>query len=91
MNLSLQMAAAINNTRKKFEEGGTSRGGSRNRRDLGDPSKWGLRDLLQFAQVLRQYEGELDNLATQNETKTQALREIKSNMLKGELHFTAWA
>jgi nucleoporin NUP159 len=80
------MAVVINNVRKKFEESGTSRGGSRNRRDLGDPSKWGLSDLVHFGQVLRQYEAELDNLAAQNETKTQALREIKSNMLKGKLH-----
>ena len=79
---------AINDARKKFEEVGTSRGGSRYRLDLSDPSKWGLSDLTQFGQVLRQYEGELDNLTAQNETRTQALREIKSNMLKGKLHFT---
>ena len=82
------MAVVINGTRKKFDDVGTSRGGSRYRRDLSDPSKWGLRDLTQFGQVLQQYEGELDNLTAQNETKTQALREIKSNMLKGKLHFT---
>ena len=82
------MAAFINGARKKFEEVGTSRGGSRYRRDLSDPSKWGLNDLTQFGQVLRQYEGELDSLAAQNESKTQALQEMKSNMLKGKLHFT---
>lgn len=82
------MAVAISGVRKKFEEVGTSRGGSRYRRDLSDPSKWGLSDLTQFGQLLRQYEGELDNLAAQNETKTQALREIKGNMLKGKLHST---
>lgn len=79
------MAVFINGTRKKFEEVGTSRGGSRYRRDLSDSSKWGLNDLTQFGQVLRQYEGELDDLTAQNETKRQALREIKSNMLKGKL------
>ena len=77
------MAVVIKGARKKFEDIGTSRGGSRNRQDLSDPSKWGLSDLIQFGQVLRQYEGELDSLTVQNETKTQALREIKSNMLKG--------
>jgi hypothetical protein len=81
------MAVVINGARKKLEDIGTSRGGSRYRRDLSDPSKWGLNDLTQFGQVLRQYEGELDNLTSQNETKTQALREIKSNMLKGKLRF----
>ena len=81
------MAVVIDSVRKKFEECGASRGGSRNRRDLSNPAKWGLSDLVQFGQVLRQYEGELDNLAAQNETKTQALRQVKSNMLKGELHF----
>ena len=82
------MAGYINSAKKKFEEIGTSRGGSLYRRDLSDPSKWGLNDLTQFGQVLRQYEGELDNLTEQNETKTQTLREMRSNMLKGELHFT---
>lgn len=80
----LQMSVVVNNARKKFEEVGTSRGGSRNRCDLSDPSKWGLSDLAQFGQVLRQYEEELYNLAAENETKTQALREIQSNMLKGD-------
>jgi hypothetical protein len=79
----LQMTAIVNSTRKKIEEVGTSRGGSRNRRDLSDQSKWGLSDHVQFGQVLRQYEGELDNLAAQDEAMTQALREIQSNMLKG--------
>ena len=79
------MAVFINGARKKFEEVGTSRGGSRYRRNLSDPSKWGLSDLTQFGQVLRQYEGELDNLTAQNEAKTQVLREIKSNLLKGTL------
>ena len=82
------MAVFINGARKKFEELGTSRGGSRYRRDLSDPSKWGLSDLTQFGQVLRQYEGELDNFTAENEMKTQVLREIKSNLLKGKLHFT---
>lgn len=82
------MALCVNSAKKKFEEVGTSRGGSRHRGDLSDPSKWGLCDLTQFGQVLRQYEGELDNLTAQNETKTQSLREIRSNMLKGRLHFT---
>jgi nucleoporin NUP159 len=85
------MSVAIHDSRKKFEEVGTSRGGSRNRRDLSDPSKWGLSDLVQFGQILQQYEGELDKLATQNETKLQALREIKSNMLKGKLLLTRCA
>ena len=79
----LQMTAIVNVTKKKIEEVGTSRGGSRNRRDLSDPSKWGLSDHVQFGQVLRQYEGELDNLEAQDEAMTQALREIQSNMLKG--------
>ena len=82
------MGVYINSARKKFEEVGTSRGGSRYRRDLSDPSKWGLNDLTQFGQVLRQYEEELDNLTEQNEMKKQALREIRSNMLKGKIHFT---
>ena len=77
------MTAAVNGIRKKIEEAGTSRGGSRNRRDLGDPSKWSLGDLTLFGQILRQYEGELDRLETQNGTKLQSLREIRSNMLKG--------
>lgn len=82
------MVGYINSARKKFEEVGTSRGGSRYRGDLSDPSKWSLSDLTQFGQVLRQYEGELDNLTVQNEMETQTLREIRSNMLKGKLHFT---
>lgn len=77
------MTVAVNNTKKKVEEVGTSRGGSRNRRDLSDPSKWGLGDLIPYGQVLRQYEEELDRLEAQNETRRQALREIQSNMLKG--------
>lgn len=77
------MTTVVNGVRKKFQELSASRGGSRNRRDLGDPSKWSLSDLSQFGQVLRQYEEELDNLAAQNETKKQVLREIQSNVLKG--------
>ena len=82
------MVGYIISARKKFEEVATSRGGSQYRGDLSDPSKWGLGDLTQFSQVLQQYEGELDNLTAQSETETQTLREIRSNMLKGKLHFT---
>jgi hypothetical protein len=59
-------------------------GGSRLKADLGDRTKWTLNDLEQFKRVLTQYEADLDIFESNKEKDQQTLREIQSNMLKGE-------
>ncbi|KAF8150734.1 hypothetical protein B0H34DRAFT_801662 [Crassisporium funariophilum] len=68
--------------KKKLLECSYSFGGSRNKADLADPSKWNLVDMKQFGHVLQQYQGDLEYLSAQRDTTKQALREIQSNMLK---------
>jgi nucleoporin NUP159 len=60
-----------------------SAGGSRKKADLGDSTKWNLGDVVQFKQVLQQYEQDLSALKEARDTQSQALRELQSNMLKG--------
>jgi nucleoporin NUP159 len=60
-----------------------SAGGSRKKADLGDSTKWNLGDVMQFRQVLQQYEQDLYALKGLRDTQFQALRELQSNMLKG--------
>ena len=69
----------------KISSFGDSAGGSRHKADLGDPSKWSLGDLSHFGKVLRQYEGDLEELEAYREKQVQARRELHSNMLKGEV------
>jgi hypothetical protein len=69
----------------KISRFGDSAGGSRQKADLGDPSKWSLGDLSHFGKVLRQYEGDLEELEAHREKQIQATRELHSNMLKGEV------
>jgi nucleoporin NUP159 len=58
-------------------------GGSRNKADLGNPAKWGLADLKQFGALLLQYQSDLQSLEVDRDREKQALKEIKSNILKG--------
>ncbi|KAJ7056555.1 hypothetical protein C8F01DRAFT_1257223 [Mycena amicta] len=70
-------------TQKRLELS-KSAGGSRRPSDLGDRSKWSLGDAVQFGQILRSYEQELEDL---NETRaqfTKQIREFESNLLKGQ-------
>lgn len=69
---------------KKRAELLKSNGGSRRKADLCDPTKWGRADLAQFGQVLLQYAEDLDMLQHNREKQSDVLRELKSNMLKGE-------
>ncbi|RDB29456.1 hypothetical protein Hypma_014815 [Hypsizygus marmoreus] len=59
-----------------------SRGGSRRNADLGDSSKWALEDVVQFGQVLRQYEKDLEEMEESRASQKQTIREIQSSMLK---------
>ncbi|KAF9526360.1 hypothetical protein CPB83DRAFT_857976 [Crepidotus variabilis] len=70
------------NARHMLSSVNVSLGGSRNKADLGNPSKWGLADLEQFARVLKQYERDLEAMETEREKEKQILKEIQSNMLK---------
>lgn len=69
----------------KISSFGDSAGGSRHKADLGDASKWSLGDLSHFGKVLRQYEGDLEDLEAHREKQMQTKRELHSNMLKGEV------
>lgn len=62
---------------------GKSDRGSRRKEDLGDVTKWGLGDLAQFGQVMKQYEGDIVQLKGGTSSQQQSLRELQSNMLKG--------
>lgn len=69
----------------KISSFGDSAGGSRHKADLGDASKWSLGDLSHFGKVLRQYEGDLEELEAHREKQMQTKRDLHSNMLKGEV------
>ncbi|KAF8969236.1 hypothetical protein BDZ97DRAFT_1796720 [Flammula alnicola] len=74
-----QLSRAANTRRIEMS---TSAGGSPLKADLGVPQKWSFGDFQQFAQVLQQYQADLDLLSSQREKDQQTLREIQSNMLK---------
>ncbi|EAU85586.2 hypothetical protein CC1G_06299 [Coprinopsis cinerea okayama7 len=67
---------------QKREEFGKSAGGSWQKADLGDKSKWALGDLKQFGQVMLKLGEDLDELEKQREEVKQAVRELRSSMLK---------
>ena len=68
---------------QKREEFGKPAGGSWQKADLGDKSKWALGDLKQFGQVMLKLGEDLDELEKQREEVKQAVRELRSSMLKG--------
>lgn len=70
---------------EKRLELGTFVGGSRKKADLGDNTKWNLGDVVQFGQVLLQYEDDLVTLKALRDAQHRALRDLQSNMLKGML------
>lgn len=59
-------------------------GGSKSKDGLGDREKWGLLDVEQFGRLLLRYEADLVTLQDVAEKHQPMLREIQSNMLKGE-------
>ncbi|KDR78947.1 hypothetical protein GALMADRAFT_64299, partial [Galerina marginata CBS 339.88] len=67
---------------ERRNENGHSTGGSRQKADLGVPTKWSFGDLTYFNQVLVQYEADLEQLTAYRENETQMLRELQSNILK---------
>ena len=81
--LFLQLRLLAQRAKEKRLEFGKSNGGSRKKADLGDVTKWNLGDVVQFGQVLRQYEADLSTLKELRDAQYQALRELQSNMLKG--------
>lgn len=84
-HFSLKQLSYITQESKKRMELTKSLGGSRRKVDLGDIKKWALADVVQFGQVLPQYEKDLEELKELQNKQRHSLREIQSNMLKGTL------
>lgn len=59
-------------------------GGSRLKADLGSLVKWKISDAMTFGQTLLQFEKDLVELGSIREAAKQTLRELNSNMLKGD-------
>jgi len=76
---------ASQEARKECAEILKSGGGSRFKKDLGDPKIWGLEDLPQFKQVVLQFEDDLQELVSWEEKQKQMLRDLRNSMLKGML------
>ncbi len=79
----LKLATTAANARHIFAGLNMCLGGSRNKADLGNPAKWGLADLKQFGALLLQYQSDLQLFEVDRDRQKQALREIRSNILKG--------
>ena len=79
------MRLLVQRASEKRLELGTFVGGSRKKADLGDNTKWNLGDVVQFGQVLLQYEDDLVTLKALRDAQHRALRDLQSNMLKGML------
>ncbi|KAJ7671645.1 hypothetical protein DFH06DRAFT_121173 [Mycena polygramma] len=73
------LAQAANQKRLALSK---SAGGSRRTVDLGNRTKWALADAVQFGQTMRLYEQDLADLKEERAQKEQALRELRSNLLK---------
>lgn len=68
---------------RKRVELSQSAGGSRRKADLGDSTKWGLSDIIQFGQTMKQFEHDINQLQEQRNVQRQVLRELQSKLLKG--------
>lgn len=60
-----------------------SAGGSWNRVDLGDSSKWSLGDLKQFGQVITKFADDLSALKESRDKMKDDIRELNGSLLKG--------
>jgi len=58
-------------------------GGSRRKEDLGDTTKWGLVDMVQFGQVLKTFEEDIQEMKEKKEELRAALRDLDKGMIKG--------
>lgn len=58
--------------------------GLRDKVDLGDPNKWGHADFKQSGRLLGEYEKDLVELKAIYQELKGVLREIQSNLLKGD-------
>ncbi|KIL59565.1 hypothetical protein M378DRAFT_169073 [Amanita muscaria Koide BX008] len=83
MNQELQeLRQLAQEASKKRQELEKSRGGSRRKADLGDASKWGLVDVAQFGQSMKQFGPELLELLELRVELKQKIRQIETKMLK---------
>lgn len=57
-------------------------GGSRIRKDLGDPTKWGFGDLKQFGKLMLQYEADLAEIEEHRKKQREMIRDLHSSLLK---------
>lgn len=58
-------------------------GVTRQKADLGDPSKWVFGDIEEFGRVLADVQVDVKELKLQRVSLRKAMKELDSNMLKG--------
>lgn len=73
---------AVKAAQKREELHRKSSGSSKHKRDLGDVNKWGLKDVQQFGMVMKEYQKDIVEIKTTIDRHKDALKDIKSNMLK---------